>query len=136
MKLLKEWEERDKGMGSGGGRGGVGNIGGMGRGRGGEDRGGIGNNQNQNRGRGYGATGPPGDRNQYPGGHRMLGHTSGRGGIGGAGVGAGRGGVGRGGVGEQNNRGRGFGMSRPYGDRTQTGGYRISGYGGYGYNGG
>ena len=83
MKLLKEWEERDKGMGSGGGRGGAGNMGGMGRGRGGEGRGGLGSNQNQNRGRGYGTTGPPGDRNQYQGGHRMLGHTSGRGGIGG-----------------------------------------------------
>ena len=66
----------------------------------------------------------------------MLGHTSGRGGIGGAGIGAGKGGVGRGGIGDQNNRGRGFGMTEPYGDRAQTGGYRISGYGGYGYNGG
>ena len=64
----------------------------------------------------------------------MPGYTSGRGGLGGAGIGAGRGGVGRGGVGD--NRGRGFGMSRPYGDRPQTGEYRISRYGGYGYIGG
>ena len=77
MKLLKEWEERDRGVGNGGNRGGVGNVGGMGRGGGGEGRGGLGGNQNHNRGRGYGTSGPPGDRNQYSGGYRAPGYTDG-----------------------------------------------------------
>ena len=45
MKLLKEWDERDRGIGNGGNRGG----GGIGRGGGGGGRGGLGGDQNQKR---------------------------------------------------------------------------------------